>query len=418
MEMFSGHPQWNAIRRVCDSLERAGFTAWLAGGCVRDALLGKTPNDFDIATDATPEQIEKLFPQSLPIGKAFGVMILPFEGFQVEVATFREDREYSDGRRPEGVRFSGPREDAARRDFTVNSLFYDLKNGRVIDFFEGQKDLKEGVLRTVGEPAKRFGEDYLRLLRAARFAAQLGFSLENETYRAMGLYADRITRISRERIRAEIQKILMSERPSTGLQILEFTGLLRALLPDFDWEKNGFATKWHLERTKRTSSSAAWALFFLEAWRENRKGISESSMADLRSAAVVFAKRQLADWRLANAELAAIQYFLVVAAALRQSEKYRPAEWLVTLSESLAGEALELFSAPPPLERKYLQRFGGIPVRLPERLVTGQDLIDWGMQNRRRFGEILDQLFDLQLEGKIRTREQGKAWVLAGHFDS
>ncbi|MES2964533.1 MAG: CCA tRNA nucleotidyltransferase, partial [Bdellovibrionota bacterium] len=150
---------------MCRTLRSAGFTALLAGGCVRDMLMSREPNDFDVATDATPDQVETLFPRAVAVGKAFGVIVLPQDGFDIEVATFREDLEYKDGRRPEGVKFSSPELDAKRRDFTVNALFLEPESGKISDFVGGQNDLTARILRTVGEPDRRFTEDKLRLLR-------------------------------------------------------------------------------------------------------------------------------------------------------------------------------------------------------------------------------------------------------------
>ncbi|HEX4923157.1 MAG TPA: CCA tRNA nucleotidyltransferase, partial [Bdellovibrionales bacterium] len=177
-EIFSSHPHWPAVETVCGTLARSGYEAWLAGGCVRDALLGRVPQDFDVATSAAPEQVEALFERAVAVGKAFGVIILPFEGFQIEVATFRKDGLYVDGRRPASVTFSSPREDAARRDFTVNALYYDVVNKRVVDYVNGERDLAAHVIRTVGSPHDRLSEDSLRLMRAVRFSAQLGFEIE------------------------------------------------------------------------------------------------------------------------------------------------------------------------------------------------------------------------------------------------
>ena len=165
---------------MCAALHGAGFQALLAGGSVRDLLMKRAPHDFDIATDATPDEVASLFPQALTVGRQFGVTILPFqvgdEAFQIEVATFREDLEYKDGRRPEGVKFSTAKADAQRRDFTVNALFMDPLTGVISDFVDGQKDIRSRILRTVGVPHERFNEDKLRLLRAVRFSAQLDFA--------------------------------------------------------------------------------------------------------------------------------------------------------------------------------------------------------------------------------------------------
>ena len=218
--LLEEHSQWNAVKEVCSRLRDAGFEALLAGGCVRDLIMHREPNDFDVATDATPDQIESLFPKCLLVGKAFGVIILPFDGFQIEVATFREDLQYKDGRRPEGVKFSTPKADAQRRDFTINALFYDPIKREIIDFIDGQADIKAKILRTVGDPNHRFDEDKLRLLRAIRFAAQLDFRIEDGTLRAVETHAKDVSVVSHERIRDELIKLLKSPNRNIGLELL------------------------------------------------------------------------------------------------------------------------------------------------------------------------------------------------------
>lgn len=235
MEIFSHHPHFRDAREVCYQLNQAGYQAYLAGGCVRDALLGHHSHDFDVATNARPEEIEELFPKSLPVGKQFGVVILPFAGFQVEVATFRLDGEYQDGRHPDQVTYSTPDEDARRRDFTVNALFYDLKEEKVIDFVGGIADLDRRVLRTVGDPQKRFAEDRLRILRAVRIASQLGFEIERETFQAVKDWAKEVCVVSQERVTAELKKMLSQENRVQALHDLQVSGLAQEILPELEY---------------------------------------------------------------------------------------------------------------------------------------------------------------------------------------
>jgi putative nucleotidyltransferase with HDIG domain len=188
-------------------LQAAGFAAFWVGGCVRDFLLGREPQDFDIATDARPEQVEKLFRKTIPVGKKFGVIIVVEGGQQFQVATFRAEADYQDGRRPEKIVFASAEADASRRDFTVNGLFYDPLTEKIHDWVGGEKDLRAKIIRTIGAPAERFGEDHLRLLRAVRFAAQLGFEIEPETFAAIQSLAPKIKLISAERVRDELIKL-------------------------------------------------------------------------------------------------------------------------------------------------------------------------------------------------------------------
>jgi poly(A) polymerase len=188
-------------------LQAASFAAFWVGGCVRDFLLGREPQDYDIATDARPEQVEKLFKKTIPVGKKFGVMVVVEDQQQFQVATFRAEAEYRDGRRPEKVVFAGAEADALRRDFTVNGLFYDPLTEKIHDWVGGERDLRAKIIRTIGAPEERFAEDHLRLLRAVRFAAQLGFEIEPKTFAAVKSLAPKIKLISAERVRDELIKL-------------------------------------------------------------------------------------------------------------------------------------------------------------------------------------------------------------------
>lgn len=220
--------------RVLRTLRGAGHESYLCGGSVRDALMGRQPNDWDIATDAPPERVEALFPRTVAVGKAFGVVVVVEEDVNYQVASFRADGKYVDGRRPETVRYSSAKEDAERRDFTINALFYDPETDRVIDYVGGQEDLKRRVLRTVGDPRRRFQEDHLRLLRAVRFAASTGFDLDPATRDAVTEMADRVRTVSAERIGAEITRMLVEGNARRSIELLVETGLSNVTLPEID----------------------------------------------------------------------------------------------------------------------------------------------------------------------------------------
>jgi len=194
-------------KKIVHRLDGAGFQAFWVGGCVRDFLLGREPQDFDIATDAKPEQVEKLFRKTIPVGRKFGVMVVVEDGQQFQVATFRAEADYQDGRRPKIVVFANAQADASRRDFTVNGLFYDPLTEKIHDWVGGEKDLRAKIIRTIGAPEERFGEDHLRMLRAVRFAARLGFEIEPRTFAAVKLLAPKIKLISAERLRDELLKL-------------------------------------------------------------------------------------------------------------------------------------------------------------------------------------------------------------------
>ena len=220
-------------RDVVARLQRAGHTAYFAGGCVRDRLLGIEAKDYDVATSARPEEVQMLFPRVTSLtGKSFGVVRVLVDEEFFEVATFREDGPYQDGRHPEAVRFATAEEDAQRRDFTINGLFLDPVADRLIDYVGGEADLRAGMIRAIGEPADRFAEDHLRLLRAIRFAARLRFRIEAKTWEAIRAAAPTIRTISAERIRDELSRIFTALKPELGLDLLDQSGLLAQVLPD------------------------------------------------------------------------------------------------------------------------------------------------------------------------------------------
>ena len=222
-----------AAIQIIRGLHRAGFQALLAGGCVRDMLLGKKPKDYDVVTSATPAQVCKIFRRTIKVGAKFGVIIVLSDSQQVEVATFRAESGYTDGRRPDKVSFTSAKEDALRRDFTINGMFYDPLGKRVIDYVGGQKDLKSKIIRTIGKADERFGEDYLRMLRAVRFAAQLDFKIEKNTLTAVRKHAGRITKISGERIAMELQSLFTAAERKKGVKLLIETGLAKRIFPIF-----------------------------------------------------------------------------------------------------------------------------------------------------------------------------------------
>ncbi len=213
-------------------LQQAGFEAFWVGGCVRDFLLGREPDDYDIVTSALPDQIEKLFQRTIPVGRKFGVLVVVEGEHQFQVATFRAEADYRDGRHPERVCFGDAAADARRRDFTINGLFYDPIHKKLHDWIGGEEDLRARIIRTIGTPAERFAEDHLRLLRAVRLAAQLGFQIESETLLAIKATAAKIRDISPERIRDELIKAFHPTHAARGLSLLQESGLLEQVLPE------------------------------------------------------------------------------------------------------------------------------------------------------------------------------------------
>jgi len=226
-----------AMIEVVRRLRAAGCQSLLAGGCVRDMMLGKRPHDYDVATDATPEHVMRIFPQTRAVGAQFGVVIVRIGGHSIEVATFRSDLEYQDGRRPERVVFTDARHDAERRDFTINGMFYDPLKREVIDYVGGQKDLEAKVIRAIGNAEERFAEDHLRMLRAIRFACRLGFRIEAKTRRAIEMHASKLKRISAERIAGEAERILTDPNRAEGMRLAVESGLSEAMFPGISREQ-------------------------------------------------------------------------------------------------------------------------------------------------------------------------------------
>src|SRR5213082_2574330 len=232
--MKATSPMEKSAREIAARLRESGHVAYLAGGCVRDIVRGEPPKDFDIATDAKPEIVQKIFPRTYAVGAHFGVILVVENRFQFEVATFRSDDVYVDGRRPSAVHFSSPEEDAHRRDFTINGMFYDPVAEKVIDFVGGRADIEAELVRAIGDPAQRFAEDRLRMLRAVRFATVLDYKIDNQTWAALVANAVSINEISAERIREELVRIFLSPNRTRGWDVLDSSGLMKILLPEID----------------------------------------------------------------------------------------------------------------------------------------------------------------------------------------
>src|SRR5882757_9259406 len=232
--MKATSPMEKTAREIAARLRESGHIGYLAGGCVRDIVRGETPKDFDIATDAKPEIVQKLFSRTYAVGAHFGVILVVENGFQFEVATFRSDDAYVDGRRPRAVHFSSPEKDAERRDFTINGMFYDPVAEKVIDFVGGRADIEAKLVRAIGDAAQRFGEDRLRMLRAVRFATVLDYKIDTQTWEALVANAVSINEISAERIREELVRIFLSPNRVSGWDLLDSSGLMRAILPELE----------------------------------------------------------------------------------------------------------------------------------------------------------------------------------------
>ncbi len=410
MTVFENHKQWNDVKAVCSRLRKAGYQGLLAGGCVRDLLMNREPNDFDVATDATPDQVEALFDKSIAVGKSFGVIVLPFDDFQIEVATFREDLEYKDGRHPEGVKFSNAKADAQRRDFTVNALFFDPETNEVIDYVNGQKDIGLKVLRTVGSPNLRFDEDKLRILRAIRFAAQLDFVIEPATFRAIRERANDVAVVSQERIRDELLKLLKSPNRKVGLELLISSGVLQGAFAEIAAKILEKQRAWLEAFALLEADSDTTALLALYLWP------SFANEKDFRS-------RVLKSLRLDNQLVDALVWIFKNLAAVLNPTSVRKGELAFLLTRPPAPTLLlvaDTLSRASAVEHELNDRStwnaalsaarpGGISSAEP--LVSGKDLLSWGLKAGPQLGELLHESFLLQLEGRLKSRADIEAWI-------
>lgn len=431
-----------AAVKVARRLQEAGHVAYFAGGCVRDELLGLTPKDYDVATSAKPDEVTALFPRARKVGEAFGVMLVYVRRIPIEVATFRVEWGYDDHRHPSHVAFSDAEHDARRRDFTINGLFEDPladdPERRVIDYVGGRADLEAGLVRAIGDPAERFGEDYLRLLRAVRFAVRPGFELEAETASAVRMLAPRLGEISRERIGLEMQAILTSAHPREGVALLQALGLDGPVL-DEPARGDACPTVGGLaDATAYPATLAAW-LLDRHLWSNaadrgaDPVGQLEGFVAGASNQMATSFERTVARWREAlvlsnedrdrlRASISLLPTMLkweTLSIAMKKRAMASPGwrEGLAVL-RAMAGEASHPAhnAAGRALEAIDMQcdtlRAQGLT---PDPLVTGHDLIKLGLAPGPAFGRILEEAYDLQLEGELTSRRDALYW-LEGRF--
>ncbi|MBL9114748.1 MAG: CCA tRNA nucleotidyltransferase [Verrucomicrobiaceae bacterium] len=430
----------HAAREVAVRLRNAGYQALFAGGCVRDTLISRNPKDYDVATDATPEDVIQLFPGALTVGAHFGVVIVKRDGHQIEVATFRKDGEYVDGRHPESVTFSSPEEDAKRRDFTVNGLFADPESGEVIDYVGGQDDLEKRVIRAIGDPNARFAEDQLRLMRAIRFSTVLGFEIEPVTWAALKALAPSIARVSEERVRDELCKILVHPNRVRGFDLLVESDLMSVILPEildlagctqppqFHPEGDVFVhTRLMLSFLKDQSSLPLVLSVLLH---DIAKPATRSVDPDGRirfnghdRLGATMAEGILRRLKFPNDVIEPVVEAVANHMIFKDVQRMRVAKLKRFMARDGFDDELELHRVDclgchglldnhEFLQAKQVE-FASAPL-IPERLITGADLIELGWTPSPALGAKLTDVQTLQLEGKISTREEALAWVQSG----
>lgn len=392
-----------AAMRVLERLCDAGFEALFAGGCVRDMLLGRPANDFDVATNAAPAEVIKLFRRTLKVGLKFGVVIVLIESRQVQVATFRTEAEYVDGRHPTAVEFTGAKADAARRDFTINGMFYNPLERKVIDYVSGQADLKKRLVRTIGEPEQRFGEDYLRMLRAVRFSTQLGFKIEPSTWSAICSGAKKIARISPERIATELEAILVNPNRSVGAAMLVKSGLASAIFPGFDGRQARVAIKVLSQLRKKVDFALALAGFF--AGFEAEFAIEGCEILKLSKSQNKHIKFLLANrGRLLEPGLSLAELKLIVA----EPYFWNLYEFQRAIQKAKVGTKLGM--APLIALRRKIRAWGEEELR-PKPFLDGHALIQLGAVPGPALGQLAEEMYIAQLERQLQTREQAEQWV-------
>jgi len=431
-----------AATDIARRLQEAGHTAYFAGGCVRDELLGHDPHDYDIATSAKPTEVRKLFPHTQAVGAHFGVILVMEHGRAFEVATFRSDHEYLDGRRPEMVTFSTPEEDAERRDFTINGMFHDPVADKFIDFVGGRADLDSQTLRAIGDAAARFREDKLRLLRAVRFAARFGYKIDPATWEALRTHAADIHAVSAERIREEVLKIFAHPTRVRGFDLLDESGLLREILPEVDKlkgceqppqfhpEGDVFVhTRAMLELLPPEAEvSVALSVLFHDIGKpptfRYHKDEDRIRFSGHDRVGAEMTERVMERLRFSRAEtdrtVEAVRQHMV----FKDVQNMRTAKLKRFMAREGFAEELELHRVDCTSSHGALDNYDFLKAKaeefaneplIPPPLVTGHDLMALGWKPGPHFGPVLEAVQTAQLEGALATPEQAIAWVRANY---
>lgn len=425
---------------ICDTLENAGFQAFLVGGCVRDILLERDPADYDVATNATPDEVLRLFPQGLAVGAQFGVILVPVDGTKVEVATFRSDMGYSDGRHPDRVVYANsPEEDVKRRDFTINGLLMRHDTGETLDFVDGQTDLRRGIIRAIGRPERRFAEDKLRMLRAVRFAARFGYEIEPETFKAIQKHAREITQVSSERIREELTKLLTEGAARTGFELLDLCWLLPSVLPEIaalegveqppEYHPEGdvwIHTLMMLEGLPAgVSPTLAWGVLLHDVGKPSTFRSAEETGDRIRfdghvDVGVAMGQEMLGRLRFSNDHTEQILSLVEHHMKFKDVKRMRPATLkrfvrLPRFEEHMALHRLDCLSSHRNLEayefvESFLRLTPPEAVR-PAKLVTGEDVLRLGYAAGPLIGKILAEVEEAQLNGELTSKEEAIAFI-------
>jgi putative nucleotidyltransferase with HDIG domain len=423
-------------RVVIEKLRSAGHQAWLVGGCVRDLLLGTKPKDYDVATDARPDRLMDLFPKSGRVGAHFGVVLVRDAFSQVEVATFRSDLDYEDGRRPGAVHFErDPQQDVLRRDFTVNGLLMDPDTGEVLDFVDGRGDLARRVIRAIGDPEARFREDHLRMLRAIRFAARLGFTIDPATFEAIRTNHRLILRVSAERIRDELVRILTEGGARRGFEMLDTSGLLAAILPEVDAMKGvEQPPEYHPEGDvwvhtlllleqlpPEPGATLALGALLHDVGKPPTFRVAERIRFDGHvEEGVRIARDILTRLRFSREVSEQVEALVANHMKFKDVQQMKDSTLKRFMRLPYFEEHLELHRLDVLSSNRRLENYDFVREKLgvhteehlkPERLLTGADLIAVGYEPGPQFTEILRAVEDAQLDGQLQTAGEALEWV-------
>lgn len=420
------------------ALRAKGHDAFWVGGCVRDLLLGRDPEDYDIATSARPEEIERIFSRTVPVGRKFGVLLVVEGGRGFQVATFRSETGYQDGRHPEHVTFTDARQDAQRRDFTVNGLFYDPEQGQLWDWVDGIADLRRRVIRTIGDPEVRYAEDHLRLLRTVRFAAQLDFTIAGETLEALRRNVARIAAASAERIREELLKVFLPPYAARGLTLLRDSGLLAHVVPELaatagcdqspEFHPEGTVFEHIRQMLERIPLGVPTELIWSALLHDIAKPVTATR--DPATGTIHFYGHESVGARMAGEilqrlrfprrELDAIVTMVRHHMQFKDALRMRPSSLRrMFLRPSFALELelhrLDCLASHANLEaHRFLaeefERFCKRPELRPG-LLRGRDLLELGMRPGPAVGILLKELRELQLQDTLRTPEEARVWA-------
>ena len=425
--------------RIVRRLHDAGHQALLAGGCVRDLLRGEVPQDYDIATSARPPEVEALFEQAETVGRQFGVCQVRLDGRTYEVATFRREWGYSDGRHPDGVSFCDAQEDASRRDFTVNAMFWDPVTEELLDYVGGQEDLRSGVIRAVGEPHARFREDHLRLIRAVRFAVRLGFEIEPGTRRAIAELAPLAVQVSAERLQQELRLILTGPNPAGALRLMDELGMLGHVFPELvaakgcrqppNYHPEGDVFVHSLLTLEKLPPGADFELALAALYHDlgkpeaSRAGDDAMRFPDHWDIGARLAEEACRRLRLSNHEAERICWLVRRHMYFMDARRMRESTLKRLFAEPGFDQLAELHRADALASwgnldsyNYVLERRRNMPpeVAQPPRLISGDDLLALGYPPGRLFREVLDKVRDAQLDGAVKGREE--ALALAGRL--